>query len=385
MAAEQEPEMMRVPLEDLCLQVKILLPGGAASILNQALTPPSREALSAALRNLRDIQALSPTEDVTPLGRHLARLPVDVRVGKMLLFGCVLRCLSPILTVAAAMSARSPFVSPMDRREDANASRQRFGGASKSDHLAIARAFDGWVEARAQGRAHERQYLETNFLSRESLITIEASRADFVKALSVLGFASSDYNRGSRSAGKASGPHSLDTNAQNGRVVKAVICAGLYPHIVRVQHPKTLYVQQVGGAVAQDAAAHEIRFYTREDGRVFIHPGSVNFSARRFDSVWLAYGEKVKTSKVFVRESSMVPTYALLLFGGAIEVEHERQIVRVDQWMEFQAPARIAVLVKELRGRVDEALLQKIEDASLDISRFPVMLAVVQLLATDGF
>ena len=53
-------------------------------------------------------------------------------------------------------------------------------------------------------------------------------------------------------------------------------------------------------------------------GRVFIHPGSVNFNVGRFDSGWLVYTDMVSTSKLFVRESSMVPVYALLLFGGRL-------------------------------------------------------------------
>ena len=51
-------------------------------------------------------------------------------------------------------------------------------------------------------------------------------------------------------------------------------------------------------------------------GRVFIHPGSINFDVGKFDSGWLVYTEMVATAKLYVRESSMVPIYALLLFGG---------------------------------------------------------------------
>lgn len=51
-------------------------------------------------------------------------------------------------------------------------------------------------------------------------------------------------------------------------------------------------------------------------GRVFIHPGSINFNVGKFDSGWLVYTEMVATAKLYVRESSMVPIYALLLFGG---------------------------------------------------------------------
>lgn len=51
-------------------------------------------------------------------------------------------------------------------------------------------------------------------------------------------------------------------------------------------------------------------------GRVFIHPSSVNFNVGKFESGWVVYTDMVATSKLYVRESSAVPIYALLLFGG---------------------------------------------------------------------
>ena len=46
-------------------------------------------------------QALDLREYLTPLGYHLAALPVNVRVGKMMLYGTIFRCLDPVLTIAA--------------------------------------------------------------------------------------------------------------------------------------------------------------------------------------------------------------------------------------------------------------------------------------------
>lgn len=50
--------------------------------------------------------------------------------------------------------------------------------------------------------------------------------------------------------------------------------------------------------MAKDAKAREVRFYAKHDGRVFLHPASTNFSVGRFESPWLVYSEKVRTSKV---------------------------------------------------------------------------------------
>ena len=78
----------------------------------RALEPPSEAAVKAAIGQLGELQALDVKQSLTPLGHHLATLPVDVRIGKMLLFGCMLRCLHPTLIIAASLSLRSPSPEP---------------------------------------------------------------------------------------------------------------------------------------------------------------------------------------------------------------------------------------------------------------------------------
>lgn len=358
--------------------MKSLLSGKVEEIVSQMLTPPSLEAVRTSLKSLEDLNALDKSERLTPLGQHLARMPVDARVGKMLIFGCMLKCLDPILTIAASLSGRSPFMSPMEKREEATAARSKLAGNSKSDHMAVVLAYNGWLNAKTEGWSSENEFCSANFLSRETLLGIEASRADYLKILVDLGFLSgvADYN-------VSTSP--VNANATSVRVVKALICAGFYPNIVRVLHPEKTYVQTEGGAMVKVAAAHELRFFTKEDGRVFLHPASVNFPVGIFESPWLVFTEKVKTSKVFLRESTMIPAYALLLFGGEIKVKHERQAITVDGWLQFEAPARIAVLIRELRLKLDMILLDKIQQPAVDISSSPVVTALIQLLTTDGF
>ena len=78
-------------------------------------------AVDNAIQSLREIGGLeegSASSSETPLklstlGKYLSMLPLDVRLSKMLIYGALFSCLEPILTIAAAISYKSPFlVSP---------------------------------------------------------------------------------------------------------------------------------------------------------------------------------------------------------------------------------------------------------------------------------
>jgi ATP-dependent RNA helicase DHX36 len=128
MDAFQLPEMLRTPLEELCLQVKALKLGRIQTFLGKAMQPPAEAAIGNAIHLLRHIGALDANEELTPLGRHLSNLPVDPRLGKMMLFGTIFQCLDPILTIASCLAYRDPFVLPFEsERPRALAIRAKYG------------------------------------------------------------------------------------------------------------------------------------------------------------------------------------------------------------------------------------------------------------------
>ncbi len=57
--------------------------------------------------------ALTPDEQLTPLGHHLANLPVNPRIGKIILFAAMFSCLDPVLTITSALGFKEPFVIPL--------------------------------------------------------------------------------------------------------------------------------------------------------------------------------------------------------------------------------------------------------------------------------
>ena len=165
----QLPEILRTPLEELCLQIKILRLGGIAYFLSRLMDPPSNEAVSLSIKHLMELNALDKQEELTPLGVHLARLPVEPHIGKMILFGALFCCLDPVLTIAASLSFKDPFVIPLGKEKVADARRKELAKDTKSDHLTVVNAFEGWEEARRRGFRYEKDYCWEYFLSSNTL------------------------------------------------------------------------------------------------------------------------------------------------------------------------------------------------------------------------
>lgn len=74
------------------------------------------------------------------MGHHLASLPVDVRIGKLMLYGAIFCCVDAALTIAACLSYKSPFVCPFGKKDEANA-KKRDMSVAYSDHLTVLRAY----------------------------------------------------------------------------------------------------------------------------------------------------------------------------------------------------------------------------------------------------
>lgn len=109
-------------------------------LLERLLEPPSRQSISDALKRLQDVGAFDSAYSLTPLGHHLGALPVDVRIGKLILYGAIFCCVDSALTIAACLSHKSPFASPFDKRREVDAKRKEFTTA-QSDQLTILKAY----------------------------------------------------------------------------------------------------------------------------------------------------------------------------------------------------------------------------------------------------
>uniref|UniRef100_A0A3B4DI49 Putative ATP-dependent RNA helicase DHX57 n=1 Tax=Pygocentrus nattereri TaxID=42514 RepID=A0A3B4DI49_PYGNA len=402
LSQQQLPEIQRIPLEQLCLRIKVLEMFSERtldSVFSRLIEPPTSGSLEAAKERLCALGALTEAECLTPLGWHLACLPVDVRIGKLMLLGAIFRCLDPALTIAASLAFKSPFVSPWDKREEANESKLSFSLAN-SDHLALLQAYKGWCSAEHNSSKAGYQYCRENFLSIRGLQEIACLKRQFAELLSDIGFVKDGLkardierksSKGTDGVLEATG-YEANLNADNTKLMSAMLCAALYPNVVQVRTPQGKFKQTSKGAVKMQSKAEELRFVTKNDGAVHIHPSSVNFTVRHYDSPYLVYHEKVKTSRVFIRDCTMVCMYPMVLFGGGqvnVELQRGEFIISLDDgWIRFAAAShQVAELVKELRWELDQLLEEKIKNPSMDLITCPrgsrIIQTIVSLISTQ--
>jgi ATP-dependent RNA helicase DHX29 len=186
MADQQTPELLRLSLQDLAIRVKICKLGGIEETLGQALDPPSAKNIRRAIDALIDVRALTQGEDLTPLGTQLARLPLDVFLGKLILLGSIFKCLDAVITIAAILSSKSPFVAPFGSRSQADTVRLAFRRGD-SDLLTVYNAYLAWKRVCVAGGS-EFQFCKKNFLSQQTLSNIEDLKSQFVVCLVDSGF-----------------------------------------------------------------------------------------------------------------------------------------------------------------------------------------------------
>lgn len=419
------PEIRRCAVGGLCLQIMLLGLGDPVGFLQQCVDPPSGAVIQQSMSLLRDMGAVHDVEsaaassskgatepELTPLGRHVARLPLDPQLAKSLVMGCVLRCAGPVLTVAAALAGRPVFRPPPHRGMDGAAERRaaidaarKSVAAAGSDHLTLVQVYRKWSACRGWGE--RRALCEELHLSTDALQTLDDTRGDFAATLADLGF----LRRADRGARREHGRFgedapALNENSDDPDVVSAALCAGLYPNVAKVVYPDRKYHKLPdGSAVPEPYSPKDARYYTRFDKlaaegsaaragaagagaasgagkstghastegpgrvityggvaqeRVFPHPASVLFSQGELPSPWVVYFEKAATSKIFLRDATVVRPYALLMFGGDVGVMHQEGLLTVggDTWAKFDAAPRVGVLVRGLRRALDDVLLR---------------------------
>jgi len=132
-AAFTDPEVLRSSLASVILRMKALRLDDIEQF--PFVEPPPGRAVADGYHLLQELGAVDEGNALTATGRALARLPVDPRIGRMILAARERDCLAEMLVLAAALSVQDPRERPMQEREAAEAAHARFAD-DKSEFLA---------------------------------------------------------------------------------------------------------------------------------------------------------------------------------------------------------------------------------------------------------
>jgi len=162
-AAFTDPEILRTNLASVILQMKALGLGDIEAF--PFIEPPDRRMIRDGYQTLHELGAIDIEYRLTELGRALARLPVDPRIGRMVLAAIDEGCLDEVLIIASALTVQDPRQRPMDQQEAADAAHAKWRDET-SDFLSYLLLWKAYHEhAEHLSTSKLRKWCEGNFLS----------------------------------------------------------------------------------------------------------------------------------------------------------------------------------------------------------------------------
>ncbi len=158
-----QPEIQRANLAEVILRMKAFRLGEIETF--PFLNPPQSAAIRAGYTLLHELGALNDTNELTPLGHELARLPIDPTLGRMLLQARAEKVLPDMLIIAAGLSVPDPRERPEEQKEAAAAAHRVFTDPD-SDFLSLLKIWQAAPAPETKGSGNAlRRFCKTNFLS----------------------------------------------------------------------------------------------------------------------------------------------------------------------------------------------------------------------------
>ena len=254
------PEIQRSNLAGVILRMSALRLGEVEAF--PFMEPPKSGAVRDGYQTLQELNALDEKRQLTEIGRKLARLPVDPRIGRMVLAGAEEGCLAEVLVIAAALEAQDPRVRPPGQEANADRAHGAFV-VEGSDFLGYLSMWDWCHEQKSEftRRKYER-----------------ALQASFLAPLRVREWM--DLHRQLRELAKDNGLKVQDRRDDEGvaNAVHRALLAGLLSNVAKK-----------GDGFLYDAAG---------GNKPVVWPGSVLFESK---PKWLVASEMVETTRLYAR------------------------------------------------------------------------------------
>lgn len=158
-----DPEILRTNLAAVILQMLHLRLGKIEDF--PFIEPPESKAIKDGFTLLQEISAVTLKGELTNLGKQLARLPIDPRLGRMLIEGARRKVLDELLIISSALSVQDPRERPMERQQAADQAHAQWKDPD-SDFAALINLWRGFEEKRqGLGSNQLRNWCRKNFLN----------------------------------------------------------------------------------------------------------------------------------------------------------------------------------------------------------------------------
>lgn len=162
-AAFTDPELLRSSLANVILRMLALQLGDVEKF--PFLEAPDPRVVADGYRRLAEISAIDDARRLTPIGRTLARLPIDVQLARMLVEGEKLHSLRELLTIVSFLSIQDPRERPSDARQQADAAHAVFADP-KSDFVGVLNLWRAYHDAHEElTQSKLRDWCSRHFLS----------------------------------------------------------------------------------------------------------------------------------------------------------------------------------------------------------------------------
>lgn len=350
------PEIFRTPLHELALSIKLLRLGSIHQFLSKAIEPPPLDAVIEAEALLRDMKCLDESDELTNLGKILARLPIEPRLGRMMILGNIF-LVGDVMGIMSAYSGSYSEIFALDMGHRRLSNHQRnLAGFRCSDYAAMANATQQWLNARNRGEDEEIRFCEWKGLQLPTMrMTWEAKR-QLLELLNQAGFPEETMLQSKID------PSQPDPSFD---LVLGLLCAGLYPNVCFHKEKR--------------------KVFTTESKAALIHKTSVNCSNLKvtFPYPFFVFGEKIRTRAVSCKQMSMVSPINLILFGCK-KVDYVDGLVRLDNWINLEMSPEDCSVVCGLRKALEEILVRAVaqpeEVLNLD-ERYQKALGVIRKFA----
>lgn len=335
----KKPEILVSNLIETSLLIKYLGIDSVQHFLSKALDAPPAAAINESLQTLQAINALDRDNNLTSLGLILAKMPIDPRIGRMVIESILLNVAGPMITIAAASSINFEIFDNSDLNSLLpillKIDQERF-----SDHLITFKIYNSFEENESLARLNN-PYVNTN-----SINVIRNARKQLINILVKSGFSDGLFALKPKDSYT---PNELD-------LIAALLVTAYYPNVcIHKDMRRILTNEERIGLIHKTSV-----FYS------YVNSQKVSKTTNLLSPVFI-YSEKSQSRNLISsKQMTMVSFLQLLLFGTKIYEfppnlpgASVTDTVVLDGWIEIKIDADVFDYIWQLKTEF-ERLLRKI-------------------------